>query len=436
MKSMLIWKSSVRTVKALRARGRRHEAGPVGREDLRVKAARAKADHPSLVHLAQCSVFDGGFDLVAAESVIGLPDSAEDWTALDALEGLRDHSLIQLGESPLAPGTPRFKLLSSVRAFAQAQQAEQDPGAEAALRHRAYFTEVILPLSKQVGRSDAADSLAGLELELPNLLVAFGHALAADPDAAVDLIAGIRTVFFLRGPRHRTAALLDQVPMAGLTEKKRATCLVFRALGLMDVSDWTAAASVLTEARAAAEASGEPGIQGYVRIRCGDLARHQEDIETAESHYLATIDLAQAGGDWQSEVRAIRRVGMLARARGDGDTAAERYREAIALSDSHGGTLLSASIQNSLGLVLMDMGDLDGAGEQFEHCRSVALTLGGAGIAASALANLGVLNIERGEPEQALVQLREARELAESIGHKLVLAQIEAAIVEAQDELG
>jgi Flp pilus assembly protein TadD len=98
--------------------------------------------------------------------------------------------------------------------------------------------------------------------------------------------------------------------------------------------------------------------------------------------------------------------------------------------------LLSASIQNSLGLVLMDMGDLDGAGEQFEHSRSVALTLGGAGMAASALANLGVLNIKRGKPEQALVQLREARELAESIGHKLVLAQIEAAIVEAQDELG
>jgi tetratricopeptide (TPR) repeat protein len=384
--------------------------------------------------LAQCSVFAGGFDLTAAESVIGLPES--DWTVLDAIEGLREHSLLQLGESPLAPGVPRFRLLSSVRAFAAVHLAELDAHGQAAERHCAYFVEAVLPLHRTVGHADHGSSLSLVELELPNLIASMNHALKHQPDTAVDLIGGMRTVFFLRGPRHRTAGLLDRLDLAVLSPKKQATALAFRAIGLMDVEDMSGAEAALQSARAAAVESGEPGIQAYVLMRLGDLCRHQGQSEPAEQYYAQTRGLARDAGDSHTEISALRRLGMLARARDDAQTAMSFCEEALAAAEASGAELLGASVCNSMGLLLMDSGQLDAAQHRFEQTLVVAEGAEARGLVVSARANLGVVLVRRGEPAEAMLLLKQAREEAEAIDHKMVLAQVEECIAEAELALG
>jgi predicted ATPase/DNA-binding winged helix-turn-helix (wHTH) protein len=136
--------------------------------------------------LAQCSLFAGGFDLDAAESVIGLSDAGTDAesTVLDTVESLQDQSLIQLRESALAPGTPRFHLPCSVRAFATDRLAELDPGGDAQRRHVAYFSHLM--------RSRAEDTdPSRLALELPNARAALAHEADSDPSAAAALATSL-----------------------------------------------------------------------------------------------------------------------------------------------------------------------------------------------------------------------------------------------------
>jgi len=380
--------------------------------------------------LAQCCVFDGGFDLEAAESVIGLPDSSDgaEFTVLDTIESLRDQSLLLLLESPLAPGRPRFGLLGSVRAYAAAHLDDLDPKGVAIERHRAYFTHLMHPLQEDLGQAGAEENLTHLELELPNLYAAFGHSVVSDPESAAVLAVGMRQVFILRGPRHRTTELIDQIPLDAVSLPRRAVCLTMRAADHQDRSDWTSAAADLTQALAAADAAGLPEPRAHVRMHLGDLARRQGDTKTAETHLSAALELARSEGIWQTEVRALRRLGILAVQHDDTETAEARFMEAIAGADANDATLLSAVIGSSLGLLKLDAGDFDAADTRFHTLQSVADAAGDELNAAVALANLGMLSLARGQHDEALDQLQAARDRVVVLGHQRVLAEIDAGI--------
>ena len=76
-------------------------------------SAWAALDEPGRSGLAQCAVFEGGFDLEAAEAVVRVEGAG----AISTLESLVDRSLLARDRSEA--GT-RYRLLASVRAYARA----------------------------------------------------------------------------------------------------------------------------------------------------------------------------------------------------------------------------------------------------------------------------------------------------------------------------
>jgi len=81
------------------------------------------------VAFARCAVFHGGFDLPAAETVLG-PD------ALDLVEGLVARSLLWVDRNGRAP---RFRIYEVLRAYARAQLAGNGDADDARLAHAHHY---------------------------------------------------------------------------------------------------------------------------------------------------------------------------------------------------------------------------------------------------------------------------------------------------------
>ena len=93
------------------------------------------------VALRRLSVFVGGFTLQAAEHVVADHDVIQVLDVLDLLDGLVQQSLIQLDDGP--GGTVRYRMLETVRQFAEHRLAAAGETADTRLR----YTEWVLHFS-------------------------------------------------------------------------------------------------------------------------------------------------------------------------------------------------------------------------------------------------------------------------------------------------
>jgi predicted ATPase/class 3 adenylate cyclase len=183
------------------------------------------------------SVFTGSFDVAAAAAVGGVPIGIAD----DFLHGLVSKSMVEIGT---ARGAHRYRLLYSLRAYADERlQASREFDAAIAA-HTAYYLERLsgIPAWRNVARALWTE----LEPDLDNLLSAVDRAATA-PDAALRLAAARAT--------EPVAFLLTSL---GLYTEARRRC----DLALTESLD-AALRGRLLVARAFLEAS-EDGISDYV----------------------------------------------------------------------------------------------------------------------------------------------------------------------------
>src|SRR6185369_12973065 len=195
--------------------------------------------------LAQCSVFDGGFTLEAAEAVIDLSTWPTAPRAMDVVQALSDKSLLRTWvpatQSRYDIDEPFFGMYLSIHERA------------AEVRHGRYFADF---------GSDAAVealSLAGgarrrrlLGLELDNLVAACRRALGrGDGTTAVSTYRGAWEVLELHGPYATGAALGAQVlALSDLADGDRAAALATLAQSLRRSGRMDDAKAALDEALA------------------------------------------------------------------------------------------------------------------------------------------------------------------------------------------
>nr|SBO91314.1 Signal transduction response regulator / Disease resistance domain-containing protein / Tetratricopeptide repeat-containing protein [Nonomuraea gerenzanensis] len=148
------------------------------------------------------SLFGDGFTLEAAEQVLG-PD------ALYALDALTEQSMLSVRET--AYGL-RYRMLETVREFGRMrlrQAGEQEPARAA---QRAWATEYALRHAAELFGPEqfaAADALRAEEGNLADLLrQALGE---SDPVTTVQLLAGVGTLWSIRGDHLRIIAHRDAI---------------------------------------------------------------------------------------------------------------------------------------------------------------------------------------------------------------------------------
>ncbi|WP_327709839.1 winged helix-turn-helix domain-containing protein [Streptomyces sp. NBC_00464] len=164
-------------------------------------------DEDERTALRQVSVFAGGWDLAAAESVVGTPDgpgrgNARGDTA-DLIGALVDKSLVVA--APAGDGTMRYRLLETIHEYAVERCAEAPEIRTAAGRaHTAYFTALVEEAEPLLRSGEQLPWIRRLETDLDNIRAALQRTTAAGPPheaEAARLVLGMAWFWWLRNYR-------------------------------------------------------------------------------------------------------------------------------------------------------------------------------------------------------------------------------------------
>ncbi|GAA0413981.1 BTAD domain-containing putative transcriptional regulator [Microbispora corallina] len=160
--------------------------------------------------LRRLSVFSGGASLDAAERVCGDEAFAGE-QVLDVLTALIEKSLLLAdGE-----GTPRYRMLDTIREYAAQRLAEAGETERARRAHLAYFTELAETADPYLRRAEQLEWLATLGAEHDNLNAALRGAIAEGwAQEAMRLAGAVGWYYFLSG--HRTEGTELSIAAAAL----------------------------------------------------------------------------------------------------------------------------------------------------------------------------------------------------------------------------
>ncbi len=368
--------------------------------------------------LAQLSVFEGGLTLEAAEAVLDLsghPDAP--WT-VDALQSLVQKSFVY-------PGTDaRFGLLVSVQEYAAehlrtaTRYADSGPDAELAaqVRHGAFFAAM-----------DAAQSTAGVSIELDNFVAACRRAVArADAAMATALLERAWAGLKLRGPFRvgcELALLVLDVPALGAVAASRTHWVAGDAL-----SSCARHAEGYPHFEAALSLALDTGARAVAAraLRClGDLDIHAGRIEQARERFESAMVHAHELQDHCTECDVHNGLGNLEEQLGRLDLATRHYEMALAIARRADDRYREGNILGNLGLVCIDRGLTEQALTRLEAALAAARDTGNLKLAGNTLCNRGMLCQLLGRLAEAQEQLGEALTTARSLGH----AQLESIVL-------
>src|SRR6478672_6845274 len=154
----------------------------------------ALLSEPEQVLFRRLAVFLGGFDLDAAQSVAGA--EMERYQVLDQLALLVDKSLLVAEDSPQST---RYRLLETVRQYAQEKLHESREGDEVRSRHRDHFTAMAALLDAPAD-GGYQRHIEQADTEIDNLRAAFAWSRErSDTELALTLASALQPLWLSQG---------------------------------------------------------------------------------------------------------------------------------------------------------------------------------------------------------------------------------------------
>jgi DNA-binding CsgD family transcriptional regulator len=364
---------------------------------------------PERVLFRRLAVFMGGFDLEAAQGIAGGAE-VERYQVLDQLALLVDKSLVATDESG---SRTRYRLLETVRQYAQEKLGESGEADAVRSRHRDYYTAMAAAVDAPAG-GDYDQRLEQAEIEIDNLRAAFGWSREnSDVHLALALASSLQPLWLARGRIREglawfdTALTDDHAPRADVAAAVRARALADSATLAIRVG----AAGRLDQAQQAlaiAREINDPALLARALTACGSIAGYSSNAELARACFTEATELARAVGDpW----RLSQILAWQAAATGDDDPLAMRAaaEEGRDLAEAIGDGFISRVCRWCLGRAQAMQGDLAGAAAQFAELVAEAqaahdgvMEVNSLGLQAGVLAYLGETGAARAIADAAI----------------------------------
>jgi len=312
---------------------------------------------PERILFRRLAVFMGGFDLDAAQAVAG-GDEVQRHKVLDELTLLVDKSLV-VAEN--AGGSTRYRLLETVRQYAQEHLGESGEADTVRTRHRDHYSSMAALLDT-AARDDHEQRLEQAEAEFDNLRAAFAWSREnSDIEIASQLASSLQPLWLARGRIREGlawfgAALTDQNAHPGdVAPAVRARALADNAV--LDASvggtDGTCQAE---QALAIAREVDDPALLVRALTASGCIAAF--NAEVARPCFAEASGLARAIGDkWRlSQILLWQALGAFMA----GDPIATRAaaEEGRDLAEAIGDRFVSRGCRWCLGLAQWMTGDM------------------------------------------------------------------------------
>jgi predicted ATPase/class 3 adenylate cyclase/DNA-binding CsgD family transcriptional regulator len=370
---------------------------------------------PERVLFRRLAVFMGGFDLDGAQSVCGGGD-VERYQVLDQLTLLVDKSLVAADDSG---GRTRYRLLETVRQYAQEKLGESGEAAAVRASHRDHYSSMAALLDAPAG-TDYERRLGQAELEIDNLRAAFGWSREnGDIEPALALACSLQPLWLARGRIREgvawfdTALADDNAPHAEIAAAVRARALADEAalgarLGAPDSLDHA------QRALAIARELDDPALLARALTACGSTAAYSSDDELAKACFAEATELVRALGDrWRlSQILSWQAASLIV----DPIAARAPAEEGRDLAEAIGDGFVARVCRWCLATGQTFRGDLAGAGARFAELAAEARAAHDGVIEANTSSMLGLVLAYQGDPGAARTTAAAAVEVAAELG--------------------
>jgi predicted ATPase/transcriptional regulator with XRE-family HTH domain/uncharacterized protein HemY len=373
-------------------------------------------------------IFGGGWTLAAAEAV-SAPRAEGDQRVLEGLTSLVDQGLVQRDEHGHLEGEPRFRMLETMREYAQ-EQLEICGEAEKLQRaHAEYYLALAETAEPHLQGAEQTFTIQHLERDHDNLRAVLRWAQAQEEiETGLRLAAALGRFWELHGHlregRSWFERLLAAAALSGVDVALPVRTKALDAAGRLAYrqGDHAQATSLLQKSLALArEVSDIPAIAraagnlGMAAIDEGDYDRATVLLE--ESRVLWR-DL----GDRWGLATALADLGTVAHLRGDHERAAMLLRKALNLKRAAGDRSGVAIALHNLGWVVYAQGDGRRAVMLFEESLAIRREVGDTRGVATMLGSLGHVSHIQGDESRAAAMLKESLTLAHAMGDMGMMA--------------
>jgi predicted ATPase/Tfp pilus assembly protein PilF len=383
--------------------------------------------------LEQCSVFEGGFTLAAAEAVIDLAAWPEAPPVIEAMQALVDKSLLRRWIPPDAQARhdieePYFGMYISIHEYADEKCRSRGAGYQGAVheRHGAFFaafgTDAALEALFTHG---GTQRLRTLRRELDNLLLACRRAiLRADGETAVACYRAAWEALAMRGPFGIAVAMGDEILAireldVRLAEQARLTL----AEALTRTGATEGLEAKLGEALERVRAIGDRKLEARVLGRLGNMCQWTGRVDQAQAYYERALECARMAGHRLLEARMHGNLGITHDEHGRREEAVAHYEAALAMEREIGSRRDEAITLCNLANLLGAQGQTERARATFAAALALLRELGDRDTEAITLQVAGEFELGQGLVEEAERTLRAALELTQLIGNRSVHGQ-------------
>jgi predicted ATPase/DNA-binding CsgD family transcriptional regulator len=331
----------------------------------------AMLTEPERVLFRRLAVFMGGFDLPAARA-IACNAGLHGHQVLDLLTLLVDKSLV-VAEN--AGGTSRYRLMETVRQYAQEKLGESSEADDVRDRHRNHYTLMAARLD-EASKSGHQKQIEQTETEIDNLRAAFAWSREhADIENALRLVSSLQPLWLSRGRLVEGltwffSVLSDEGKPADVTPAAYAGALADKAM-LMSV---LAAPDTLARVEASltiARQVDDPGLLLRALLACGSTAVF--DVDVARPYLVEAITLARTAGDTWRLAQGLWWQAYASVVAGEPTSALEAGTEGYRLADEIGDHFVSRMCRFwGIGSARMLQGELTLSAELFSELMAEA----------------------------------------------------------------
>ncbi|MCU1450482.1 MAG: transcriptional regulator, LuxR family, partial [Acidimicrobiales bacterium] len=359
--------------------------------------------------LRRLAVFSGGWTLEAAEAVTA-GDGLDSLDVLDLLDHLVGRSLVVVEEQD---GAARYRLLGSIRQYAQEKLVDAGEVVEYRRRHLQFFADVLRRAEGELTGPDQAAWFARVALEYDNVRAALDWAGsgAAGSGLLLDMAGCLWRFWLVRGPWREGRAWVArglEVDGAVASPAVRAKALAASGGLAIEQGDLGAAQPFLEESLALWQQLGDMFGTAHALNHLGTLAMARFEYDASRAYLRDALEMRRAINDDRGVAVSLRNLGLLAALQRDFQTARMLYQEALPLARRLGEKRVIATITQALALVVFEDGDLAGARTLAEEGLAIDRELGnGQGIAEHLTVLSGVARAE-GDNEGAASMFTEA----------------------------
>lgn len=358
---------------------------------------------PERVLFRRLAVFLGGFDLDAAQAVAGDAE-VERYQIIDQLALLVDKSLV-IAEN--TSGRTRYRLLETVRQYAQEKLGESGEAETVRSRHRDHYTAMAALLDAPA-RSDYHRRVDQADEEMENLRSAFGwSAESGDIGGALELACSLQPLWLSRGRIQEglawfDAVLTDEIEVAPAVRARALAdkALLYAWLNIYCLDDAERALMIAREL-------DDPALLARALTACNAATVYDADV--AGRYFTEAVGLARELGDRWRLSQILGQQAQAAYFAGDPIAVRATAEEGRELADAIGDRFGSRQFRWRLAGAHIFEGDLTAGIAQLrgllaeaEAERDVMLRLIVLLILPHALAHHGDVNAARSTAEAAL----------------------------------